>query len=245
MKFYTYILIDPRNNQPFYVGKGKGRRMYEHKRIRSRLTNPLLKNKIYSILNSGFDIIYDKVLLNVDEESAYQKECELIEQYGCKINQTGILCNLTDGGEGARGSLITPEQRKAQSEYMKTQPRRLPIKCKPVSQYTLDGTFIQHWPSAKEASENTPANRSYITQVCKGKRKSAGSFLWSYKGDPIPSFSKKYYRPVQQLDLNNDLIATFQSLTEAQNQTGVELHNISECCRGKSKTAGGYIWRYI
>lgn len=26
-KFYTYILIDPRNNETFYVGKGQGKRI--------------------------------------------------------------------------------------------------------------------------------------------------------------------------------------------------------------------------
>ncbi len=28
--FYVYRLIDPRNGETFYVGKGKGNRLYEH-----------------------------------------------------------------------------------------------------------------------------------------------------------------------------------------------------------------------
>ena len=116
---------------------------------------------------------------------------------------------------------------------------------KPVSQYTLDGDLVKEWVSAKVASEHTPANRSYITQVCKGNRKSAGGFLWAYRDDPVPILSKAYYRAVQQLSLDGELLCEFRSLTEAQNATGVELHNISECCRGNSKTAGGFRWLYL
>ena len=243
-KYYTYLLIDPRDSQPFYVGKGTGRRMYEHKRVRSRLSNYLLKEKICSILSAGYDIIYDKVLINVDEQTAFLKEKELIQVYGRVNTNTGILCNLSDGGEGNVGSIVTEERRKQMSCYMKSQPRRLPIIKRSVCQYTLDGEFVAEWESAKLASEHTPSNQSYITQVCKGNRKSSGGFLWAYKGDPIPVFSKKYYSPVQQFDLEGNLLATFRSLTEAQKQTGVKLHNVSECCRGNSKTAGGYMWQY-
>jgi len=28
--YYLYVLIDPRNGEPFYVGKGRGNRMYDH-----------------------------------------------------------------------------------------------------------------------------------------------------------------------------------------------------------------------
>lgn len=244
MNFYTYLLIDPDTLQPFYCGKGVGRRMYEHYRVRSRLTNQLLKNKICKLARQGKKIIYEKVLVNVSEDLAFAKEIELIKQYGRKVDKTGILCNLTEGGEG-NSAYWTTERKEKKSKQMKGDRGSLPIVKKAVSQYTLEGKHVRDHASAKEASECVEgANRSYITQVCKGKRKSAGGFLWAYKGDPVPEYSKQYFRAVIQYSLKGKKIAEYRSLTAAQQATGVELHNISECCRGKSKTAGGFIWKY-
>jgi len=241
--FYTYCIIDPDSRQPFYVGKGSGTRMYEHNRVRSRLTNPLLKNKLCKLYQRGKKPVYEKVLINVSEAEAFQKEKELISYYGRLINHTGILCNLTEGGEG-NSTAWTNVRRKILSTKMKGKRGYLPIIEKPVSQYSLDGKLLASFSSCKLASEVTKANASYISQCCKGKRRSAGGFLWCYYGSSPPIFSKKYFRTVRQLSLDGILIRTFRSLTAAQHATGVMLHNISECCRGKSKTAGGFIWQY-
>lgn len=52
------------------------------------------------------------------------------------------------------------------------------------------------------------------------------------------------YTPVIQYDKNNNYIAEYNSITEAQNKTGINKSNISACCKNKTKTAGGYIWKY-
>ena len=121
----------------------------------------------------------------------------------------------------------------------------MPIIKKAVCQYTLEGVFVATFDSVKDASISTGANASYITQCCKGKRVSSGGFLWAYKGDPIPTYTKKYYKQVEQRTPNGQQVAVHQSLTHAQQATGIELHCISEACRGKSKTAGGFVWCYV
>lgn len=49
-------------------------------------------------------------------------------------------------------------------------------------------------------------------------------------------------KKVSQYDLKGNFIKTFNSITEAKNETNIS--SISGCCNGKYKTAGGYIWRY-
>lgn len=56
--------------------------------------------------------------------------------------------------------------------------------------------------------------------------------------------TKKTYVPVIMFDLNNNIIKEFNNQVEAAKETGVKQGSISNCCRGFSKTAGGYKWRY-
>ena len=32
LDFYVYCLMDPRNNEPFYIGKGVGNRIFDHEK---------------------------------------------------------------------------------------------------------------------------------------------------------------------------------------------------------------------
>lgn len=47
-----------------------------------------------------------------------------------------------------------------------------------------------------------------------------------------------------QYDKNNNFINEFYGITEANNQTKINISNISQCASGKRKSAGGYIWRF-
>lgn len=38
------------------------------------------------------------------------------------------------------------------------------------------------------------------------------------------------------------IIETFESISEASRKTGINLSNISQCCKGNRKAAGGYSW---
>ena len=60
------------------------------------------------------------------------------------------------------------------------------------------------------------------------------------KNDYKNGFHQNYI-PVNQYK-KDIFIATYNSLTEAHNETGV--NNISKCCKGRAKVAGGYSWYY-
>lgn len=55
----------------------------------------------------------------------------------------------------------------------------------------------------------------------------------------------KISKQIQMLDKQTgELLATFPSLAEAERVTGIAHQSIFQCCNGKRKSAGGYIWRY-
>jgi hypothetical protein len=107
--FYVYALTDPRkDNQPFYIGKGKGRRARHHffpcsQKSRS-FKNAVIKAIKAEGLEPGLIYLFEKL----SEEDAFSKEVELIKQYGRRDNGTGTLSNQTDGGDGASGNLSNP-----------------------------------------------------------------------------------------------------------------------------------------
>jgi hypothetical protein len=41
------------------------------------------------------------------------------------------------------------------------------------------------------------------------------------------------------------LIKIYPSALEASKITGVPRQNINACCSNRTKTAGGYVWRYV
>jgi len=55
-----------------------------------------------------------------------------------------------------------------------------------VVQYELDGTEIKIWNTASEPSRELNIYHSCISDVCRGKRKTIGGFIWKYYVEEIP-----------------------------------------------------------
>ena len=49
---------------------------------------------------------------------------------------------------------------------------------------------------------------------------------------------------ILQFSKKGELIAEYPSTHEASRQTGCNQSNICQCCKGKYKSTGGYIWKY-
>lgn len=106
-RFYTYVLIDPRSNQPFYVGKGQRNRCFQHlmEAADTRKRNAKV-NKIRKIQSLGLSVVIQKVLENVSDADAQDFEKLIIAE--CR--DKGIrLTNMTDGGDGSAGYRHAPE----------------------------------------------------------------------------------------------------------------------------------------
>ena len=102
-EFYVYLYLRE-DGTPYYVGKGKNKRAYQ-------------KHQFVPVPKTSDRIVF--VHTNLSENDALEKESELILQYGRKNNDTGILRNLTDGGEGTSGYKFTPDSIFACKEYVK------------------------------------------------------------------------------------------------------------------------------
>lgn len=108
---YIYRLIDPRNGETFYVGKGKKNRVFEH----AKLENLNFINKddedeisakaqrILDIKNAGLSVIHVIHRHDVPEHAIYEVEAAVIDAFPG-------LSNVQGGhGSGARGPMSTQE----------------------------------------------------------------------------------------------------------------------------------------
>jgi hypothetical protein len=115
MDSYTYMLVDPRSNLPFYIGKGHGHRCDFHvdeaKYYLNRKSPKL--TKIRKLLSLGLKPIVVKVDEGISDDQAIELECFLISE----IRDFGIpLTNMTDGGDGAKGYRHTSEHKQRMSQ---------------------------------------------------------------------------------------------------------------------------------
>lgn len=92
--YYTYAYLRE-DRTPYYIGKGKGKRVYS--KIRSVSMPP--KERIIILKN------------NLTEEDAFKHEIYMIDIFGRKDLGTGILHNKTNGGEGVSGHIFTEDQK--------------------------------------------------------------------------------------------------------------------------------------
>lgn len=86
----VYIHKRKDNNQIFYVGIGS-RKYRANRKDRSQFWKNISSKYGYNI-----EIIHE----NLTRKEAIRIEKELIKKYGRLDLKTGILCNMTDGGEG-------------------------------------------------------------------------------------------------------------------------------------------------
>ncbi|MCX5632772.1 MAG: hypothetical protein NTW93_03735 [Phycisphaerae bacterium] len=91
LKTYVYRLIDPRNGETFYVGKGRGNRVFSHIRaedsIGDELDNKL--KRIREIRLAGFEVAHVIHRHGMDDMTAFEVESALIDAYPGLTNVIG------------------------------------------------------------------------------------------------------------------------------------------------------------
>ena len=124
-----------------------------------------------------------------------------------------------------------------------------------VSQYTLDGVFIAEYATLREADEKTGISFKEISKVVRGHRKMAGGYIWKFSDNknieykPRRTYNENIIRnrkAIAMYDLKGNLIKTYSSIAKATDDNNFKNHSNIICnLKGKTKTAYGYIWRYL
>lgn len=102
--------------------------------------------------------------------------------------------------------------------------------------------------SATELHKNYYQELSLST-ICRYLKKGNELGLCSYNGKEnskigYKNLSKRKTRKVLQFDKNNKLIKEWDTIEEVEKILNISHQNISNCCKGKRKEAGGFIWKY-
>ncbi|WP_342359258.1 LEM-3-like GIY-YIG domain-containing protein [Terrarubrum flagellatum] len=84
LRYYVYRLIDPRNGETFYVGKGKGNRVFAHVKGELDANDDALTEKLARIREirlDGFEVAHVLHRHGMTEDQAFEVEAALIDAY--------------------------------------------------------------------------------------------------------------------------------------------------------------------
>jgi len=100
LKTYVYRLIDPRNGETFYIGKGKNNRVFSHMRGEQKIGGDDLDNKmrrIRDIRMAGFEVAHVIHRHGMDQKTALEVEAALIDAYPGLENIAGGMSSHVRG----------------------------------------------------------------------------------------------------------------------------------------------------
>ena len=218
--YLIYAHINKLNNK-YYVGQTRLKSYHRWRKGFGYKNQPKFWRAIVKYGWSNFD---HKILENCDSlETANKREQYWIDYYD-SINN-GYNCSIGGG---------VPQ-------YF----------AKAVLQLDVNKNILNKFNSTREAERLTGISQANISHCCLGKTNSANGYYWCYETD-YDSYicksigpSKGQPKQVYCFDLDNNLVAQYESASAAELATNIPHQNISKCCLGKLGSAGGFIWRYI
>ena len=227
-----------------YVGQVTTKRFKARQNKWNNLNLPYAGNVInnarkkYGIESFGFEILKE-----CEDEELNQWEIYYIKELNTKAP---FGYNMTDGGEGMNGFTYShsEESKKRISESLKghfvSEETRIKIsKCKKGKKHSEEHKIkMSEAHKGKKHSEET---RNKMSEAHKGKHLSEEH----KKKLSEARTNGKCSKPVLQINkTTNEIITEFPSVSEVERQLGISISNISQCCKGKRKTCGGFKWQY-
>ena len=146
--YYTYAYLR-KDGTPYYIGKGKGKRKFS---VSAHNIKPPSDKSRIIILES-----------NLTDIGALALERRYIRWYGRIDLGTGILRNMTDGGDGASGMIISQETRNKISKANTGKKRTPEQKLK----YSLNNCNKN--PAVRKKRSDSLSKLNYIVTDPNGK----------------------------------------------------------------------------
>jgi hypothetical protein len=180
-----------------------------------------------------------KIVLQYDLDGNLIKEWNSLKSVSKFYQNTNIASCCRGESVSASGFIW-----RYKDEFIDIDLDRLNYQKRKVSQYDLQGNLIRSFDSIKEASLNG-FNEGNIQDCCVGRLKSSKGFIWRYSGDSPPEkYKSKTIKSVLQFTLSGEFIKEWDSISIASKDLKIGGNSIVTCCKGKYKSAGGYIWKY-
>lgn len=234
-KYYVYSLLDPEkpgrfeydginfvfNFEPFYIGKGKGKRCFQHfsEKELARKYNNIKDGKIHRIIRNGFDPAKYVVIIKdtLAEKQAYKLEMKYIKILGRIDIQTGILSNLSGGGDGGGIGTVSKSKGKTYEQIYG------PEKSKEMKEIRKERFLGKNNPMFGKPGPMLGKNQSQ-----KVKKR----------------LSEFHSIPIVQLDKSGNLIREWESTLVAGRSLNLAPTAIGNCLSKRSKSAAGSYWFY-
>lgn len=215
---YRHIRLD--KNEPFYIGIGTDKRYY-------RAFMKIKRNNIWYKITDKTDFKVEIVFDDLTWDEACNKEKEFIAIYGRKDCGNGILCNLTDGGEGAIGrKYITSEETKA-----KLSKAHKGKKSSEETKQKLREIFANRIFSE---SHLAALKKGWITRKVKSPDEETRKKIASTLGS----------KPFKVFDLEDNFIGEFYSKAQVSRELNISKTMVYEIFRGERSTVKGFKFEY-
>lgn len=206
----------------------------------------------------GIDNFELEILAEVEtQEEAWELEQAFIKAYNT-IYPNGY--NVCSGGKGAKGNHLSEETRKkisiarigegngmfGKEPWNKGKHYDLK-KCRTsIFEYDFDGNLIKKWNSLNEIENELNISHSGICHCISGRFPSFKSRIWSYtelSKEEIVAINEKRIagkshraKKVNNYNDEGELIATYNSITEASEKVGVSQQTIINLIKSKNKS---------
>lgn len=177
-----------------------------------------------SIKKHGWENFTHEILYTgLTVEEAKEKEIRLIAEY--KSNKRKYGYNISSGGESKKGTHISERQKQVirEDNIGKIVSEETRKKLSVASKRTWSNPEFVKYMREINTGENNPVYGRKMTDEDKIKRKA---------------------KSVVQYSKDGELVAEYISIHDANSKTGVHRGDITKCCEGIYKQAGGYVWKY-